>query len=40
MFVALAVVIGSLFLWELLSGGALLGWAVVELVRQLLLGDR
>ena len=40
MLVAFAVIIGSLFLWEFLSGAALLGWALVAILRLILMGDR
>ena len=36
MFVAFAVVIGSLFLWELLEGLGVVAWGLFEVIRQVL----
>lgn len=40
MITALAIIIGSLFLWELVGGILLAGWGLLDLLRQVLLGDR
>lgn len=40
MLVGLAVIIGAIFLWELLGGLGLVAWGLVELIRQLLFGSR
>lgn len=40
MLVGIAVVLGAIFLWELLGGLGLIAWGLVELIRQLLLGSR
>lgn len=38
--VAIAVILGTVFLWELLGGLGLIGWGLIELVRQVLGGPR
>lgn len=40
MLVAIAVIVGTIFLWELVVGLGMVGWGVIELIRQLLLGSR
>ncbi len=40
MIVALSVIVGSLFLWELLTGVLMVGWGVLGVLRLLFVGDR
>ena len=35
MFAAFAVVIGTVFLWQLLEGVGLVGWGLFEIIRQM-----
>ena len=40
MLVGIAVIIGALCLWELIGGVLMVGWGLIELLRQLLFGSR
>lgn len=40
MLTGIAIVLATLFLWELVVGLGLVGWGLIELIRQLLFGSR